>query len=69
MTRHRMRITDLPEEYNAITEVLWAAAIEVHSALGPHLLESAYRRCLFRVGILYNMHAAKLREDFVRRVM
>jgi GxxExxY protein len=29
-----------------LTEVIIAAAIEVHRALGPGLLESAYRQCL-----------------------
>jgi len=29
-----------------LTQAIIAAAIEVHKALGPGLLESAYRRCL-----------------------
>ena len=33
-------------EINAITETIIAAAIEVHRALGPGLLESAYKECL-----------------------
>src|SRR5690348_13246615 len=33
-------------EMNQITEVIIAAAIEVHRMLGPVLLESAYQRCL-----------------------
>ena len=31
---------------NEITEVIIGAAIEVHRALGPGLLESAYMQCL-----------------------
>lgn len=34
------------EELNAITEQIIGAAIEVHKALGPGLLESAYEACL-----------------------
>ncbi len=33
--------------YNEITENIIEAAIEVHKALGPGLLESAYQECLF----------------------
>jgi GxxExxY protein len=33
-------------EINEITEVIIAAAIEVHRFLGPGLLESAYQQCL-----------------------
>ena len=31
---------------NEITEAIIGAAIEVHRALGPGLLESAYMQCL-----------------------
>ncbi len=34
------------QQLNAITEQIIAAAIEVHRALGPGLLESAYEPCL-----------------------
>ena len=34
-------------EVNSITEIIIGAAIEVHRALGPGLLESAYEECLF----------------------
>lgn len=34
------------EELNKITEAIIGAAIEVHRALGPGLLESAYSACL-----------------------
>lgn len=33
-------------EINALTENIIGAAIEVHRALGPGLLESAYKKCL-----------------------
>ncbi len=33
---------------NEITEIIIGAAIEVHKALGPGLLESAYEECLCR---------------------
>ncbi len=35
-------------ELNAITNQIIGAAIEVHKALGPGLLESAYEECLCR---------------------
>jgi len=35
-------------EMNEITEKIIGAAIEVHKALGPGLLESAYEECLCR---------------------
>ena len=35
-------------ELNRITEQIIGAAIEVHKALGPGLLESAYEECLCR---------------------
>lgn len=33
--------------YDKITENIIGAAIEVHKALGPGLLESAYQQCLY----------------------
>lgn len=33
--------------YDKITENIIGAAIEIHKALGPGLLESAYQECLF----------------------
>jgi GxxExxY protein len=36
------------EELNKLTEAIIGAAIEVHRAIGPGLLESAYEACLCR---------------------
>lgn len=41
-----MRLRDLPEETNRVSEQVMGSAIEVHRALGPGLLEGAYRDCL-----------------------
>lgn len=35
------------ERLNALTDKIIAAAIQVHKALGPGLLESAYEACLY----------------------
>jgi GxxExxY protein len=37
---------NLPSDLNALTEKIIGAAIEVHKALGPGLLESPYETCL-----------------------
>ena len=34
------------QSYNSLTEKIIGAAMEVHRALGPGLLESAYEACL-----------------------
>ena len=38
--------TEITEELNRVTEKIIGAAIRVHRALGPGLLESAYEACL-----------------------
>jgi GxxExxY protein len=35
------------QDLNQITELIIGASIDVHRQLGPGLLESAYRECLF----------------------
>jgi GxxExxY protein len=41
------------ETYNKITRSIIGAAIEVHQALGPGLLESAYEACLaYELGVM-----------------
>jgi GxxExxY protein len=36
-----------PMKENEITNLIIGAAMQVHSAVGPGLLESAYKACLF----------------------
>jgi GxxExxY protein len=36
------------KDFNALTEAIIGAAVEVHRALGPGLLESTYEMCLCR---------------------
>ena len=43
----RMRLRDLPDETNHVSGQVLDAAIAVHAALGPGLLENAYHRCLY----------------------
>ncbi len=42
-------------QLNRITELIIGAAIEVHKAIGPGLLESAYEECLCRELCLSNL--------------
>jgi len=48
-------------ELNKITEQIIGAAIEVHKALGPGLLESAYEECLCRELTLRGIHYERQR--------
>lgn len=43
---HHRDTEDAEMELNKLTEQIIGAAIEVHKALGPGLLESAYEECL-----------------------
>jgi len=40
-------MTELPDYINQITRQVFDAAVNVHSTLGPGLLEKAYEECLF----------------------
>ncbi len=43
---HAMRITDAPPEWNQLSEAVIGCALEVHSILGPGLLEKYYEEAL-----------------------
>ncbi len=47
---------------NELTEAIIGAAIEVHRALGPGLLESAYKECLCRELTLRNVPFERQRQ-------
>jgi|SRR5581483_7576117 len=47
-----------PRPLNGITHAIIAAAMKVHSALGPGLLESAYQACL-----LFELHSEGLKAE------
>ena len=58
-TTERTEDTEGRKELNALTETIIGAAIEVHRALGPGLLESAYELCLCREFSLRGLHFEK----------
>jgi GxxExxY protein len=47
--------TEMMKDINQLTETVIGCAIEVHRALGPGLLESAYETCLCRELSLQNL--------------
>jgi len=53
-----LEITELTERENNLTSKIIGAAIDVHRALGPGLLESAYEACL-----VYELRLRKLRIE------
>lgn len=61
------------EDLDRITENITGAAIEVHRALGPGLLESAYEACLtFELaqrGLKVEQQKLKVLKDGIRRVV
>ena len=48
LTTEDTESTELGRDVNRLTEIVIGCAIEVHRALGPGLLESAYEICLCR---------------------
>lgn len=48
LTTEDTEITELAQDVNQLTEAVIGCAIEVHRALGPGLLESAYEICFCR---------------------
>jgi GxxExxY protein len=48
LTAEHTEITELVKDVSQLTETVIGCAIEVHRALGPGLLESAYEICLCR---------------------
>ena len=53
-------------EINKITEAIIGAAIEVHRALGPGLLESAYEACLFYELVQHGYQVERQKELPIR---
>ena len=51
-------VTIAPRPVNDITRAIMAAAMKVHSALGPGLLESAYHACLW-----FELHSEHLKAE------
>ena len=48
LTTEHTEITEVTKNLNQLTEAVIGCAIDVHRALGPGLLESAYEICLCR---------------------
>jgi hypothetical protein len=63
-------------DINKLSSRIIGAAIEVHKALGPGLLESAYEECIchelsiggLSLGLLLNFNVILMREGIVRVV-
>ena len=63
-------------DINKLSSRIIGAAIEVHKALGPGLLESAYEECIchelsiggLSLGLLLNFNVTLMREGIVRIV-
>jgi GxxExxY protein len=53
-----LEITERTEEENSLTGKIIGAAIDVHRALGPGLLESAYETCL-----IYELRLRRLKTE------
>lgn len=46
-------------EINELTEIVIGCAIEVHRNLGPGLLESSYKKCLFYELKIHSLYAER----------
>jgi hypothetical protein len=63
----------MTDELNVLTEAIIGAALEVHRALGPGLLEHAYETCLCveltTRGLSLEFNAGWLTEDGLKRIV
>ena len=60
-------------DINKLSSKIIGAAIEVHKALGPGLLESAYEECIcyemsLRLGLILNFNTTVMKDGIVRIV-
>jgi len=64
------------ERLNEVSGIVIDAAMQVHTVLGPGLLENAYKACLAlarrdgrdRGGLLINFNVTRLRDGIKQRV-
>src|SRR4030066_1182608 len=58
LTTESTEDTEKEEESGSLTGKIIGAAIDIHRALGPGLLESAYEACL-----IYELHLRKMKVE------
>jgi PD-(D/E)XK nuclease superfamily len=69
---HSERLDPTVLRHEELTGAILAAAFQVHSMLGPGLLESAYDECLcselggYPIGLMINFNVRKLKEGIMR---